>query len=145
MSDAEQFLSNEEIRERLSVFEAEEFPPDECIRYAEVLAKYCRGEATEGAIRILVENFPDDRLSELVNKHVAPALSPDCAKGPWNALAYALKDLGIETTHSTTGWTVSWSGGDALEGENLCRLALLAVWFRGIQQPGGEGHREAGA
>ncbi len=67
MSDAEQSLSDEEIRERLSVFESEEFPSNDCIYFAEYLAKYCRGEVTEGAIRTLVENFPDDRLPEPVS------------------------------------------------------------------------------
>ncbi len=70
-------LPDEEIRERLSVFESEKFPSDDCIYFAEYLAKYCRGEVTRGAIRTLVENFRDDRLPELVRKHVEPTLSHD--------------------------------------------------------------------
>ena len=143
MSNAEQFLSDEEIRERLSIFESEEFSSNDCIYFAEYLAKFCRGEVTEGAIRTLVENLPDDRLPELVRKHVAPSLSPDvdfCAGARSSTLWYALTRLGFDVR---TGWRVAWPGGEALEGENICRLALLAVWLRGIQQPG-EGDREAG-
>ena len=139
MSDAGEFLSDEEILARVSVFEAERFPPDECIEYAEVLAKYCRGEVTEGAIQTLVENFPDDRLPELVRKHVAPSLSPGvdyCQGQRRNVLAIALKVRGFDVR---SGWLVAWPGGGVLEGEDLCRLALLAVWLRGIQESGGEG------
>ena len=144
-SNAEQFLSDEEIRERLSVFESEEFPSNDCIYFAEYLAKYCRGEVTEAAIRTLVENFPDDRLPELVRKHVAPTLSSGvdyCAGVRGSTLGYVLTNLGFDVS---PGWRVSWPGGEALEGENICRLALLAVWLRGIQQPGGEGDRQAGS
>ncbi len=142
MSNAEQFLSDEDILERLAAFESEEFPPDECAEYAEVLAKYCRGEVTERAIQTLVENFPEDRLPELVRKHAAPTLSTGvdyCQGQRGNALAYALinRGFGVES-----GWRVSWAGGE-VQGKNLCRLALLAVWLRGIQQPG-EGDRQAG-
>ncbi len=132
-------ISDEEIRERLSVFESEEFPSNDCIYFAEYLAKSCRGEVTEAAIRTLVENFPDDRLRELVRKHVAPTLSPDvdyCAGVRGSTVGYALTRLGFDVRN---GWRVSWPGGEALEGENICRLGLLAVWLRGIQQPGGEG------
>ncbi len=136
-------LSDEEIRERLSVFESEEFPSNDCIYFAEYLAKYCRGEVTEAAIRTLVENFPDDRLPELVRKHVAPTLSSSidyCEGVRASTLGYALIDLGFDVR---SGWRVAWAGGEVLEGENICRLALPAVWLRGIQQPG-EGDREAG-
>ena len=128
---AEEFLSDEEILTRISAFESAGFPPDECIEYAAALAKYCPGDVAEGAIRSLVENFPDDRLHELVRKHVAPSLGPDieyCQGLRANILAYALVDRGFNVR---SGWRVSWFGGDALEGENLCRLALLAVWLRG--------------
>ncbi len=144
MSDAEQSLSDEEIRARVSAIESEGFPPDDCIAYAEALAKSCRGEVTEGSIRTLVENFPDDRLLELVRKHVAPTLSPDvdyCAGVRGSTVGYALTRLGFNVRN---GWRVAWPGGEVLEGENICRLALLAVWLRGIQQPG-EGDRETGA
>ena len=133
MSDAEQSLSDEEIRARVSAIESEGFPPDECIEFAEVLAKYCRGKVTEGAIRTLVENFPDDRLPELVRKHVAPTLSPHvdyCAGVGVSTVGYALIKLGFDVR---SGWQVAWAGGEVLEGENICRLALLAVWLRGIQ------------
>ena len=136
MSEAEQSLSDEEIREHLSVFGSDGFPSDECIELAEVLAKYGRGEVTEAAIRTLVENFPDDRLRELVRKHVAPTLSSGvdyCAGVRASTLAYVLTSLGFDVQK---GWRVAWPGGEVLEGKNLCRLALLAVWLRGIQQPG---------
>ena len=136
MSDAEQSLSDEEIHERLSVFESEKFPPDDCIYFAEYLAKYCRGKATEGAIRTLVENFRDDRLPKLVRKHVAPTLSPGvdyCAGVGVSTVGYALIKLGFDVR---SGWQVAWAGGEVLEGENICRLALLAVWLRGIGQRG---------
>ncbi len=145
MSEAEQSLSDEEIRERLSIFESNGFPSDECIELAEVLAKYGLGKVTEGAIRTLVENFPDDRLPELVRKHVAPTLSHHvdyCWGVRVSTLGYALVSLGFDVRK---GWRVAWPGGEALEGENICRLALLAVWLRGIQQPGGEGDRQAGS
>ncbi len=143
MSDAEQSLSDEEIRERLSVFESGGFPSNDCIYFAESLAKYGWGKVTEGAIRTLVENLPDDRLPELVRKHVAPTLSPHvdyCAGGRVSTLGYALTKLGFDVRK---GWRVAWPGGEVLEGENICRLGLLAVWLRGIQQPG-EGDRQAG-
>ncbi len=136
MSDAEEFLSDEEIRERLSVFESGGFPSDECIEYAEVLAKYCRGEVAEGAIQTLVENFPDDRLPELVRKHVAPTLIRGvdyCTGVRASTLAYVLTNLGFDVQK---GWRVAWPGGEVLEGASICRLALLAVWLRGIGQRG---------
>ena len=126
-------LPDEEIRERLSVFESEKFPPDDCIYFAEYLAKYCRGEVTRGAIRTLVENFRDDRLSELVRKHVEPTLSPGadyCAGVQASTLGHVLVRLGFDVR---SGWRVTWPGGELLEGDNICRLALLAVWLRGIQ------------
>ncbi len=129
-------LPDEEIHERLSVFESEKFPPDDCIYFAEYLAKYCRGEVTEGAIRTLVENFPDERLPELVRKHVAPTLSPGvdyCAGGRASSLGYVLTNLGFDVR---SGWRVSWPGGQLLEGDSICRTALLAVWLRGIGQRG---------
>ena len=92
-----------------------------------------KAEVAEKAIQTLVDNFPDDRLDQLVRKHVAPALSPDCARGPWNALAGALKERGVQAAHSDTGWHLSWSDNDTLEGGDLCRLALLAVWLRGMR------------
>lgn len=144
MSDVEQFFSDEEIRERLSVFESEEFPPDDCIFFAEYLADHCRGEVAKRAIETLVENFPEDRLPELVRKHAAPALSPGvdyCTGLLASTLGYALISLGFDV-HS--GWRITWPGGEVLEGDNLCRLALLAVWLRGIQQPKGESDRQAG-
>ena len=133
MSDAEQSLSDEEIRARVSAIESEGFPPDDCIAYAEALVKSCRGEVTEAAIRTLVENFPDDRLPELVRKHVAPTLSSGvdyCAGVQASTLGYALVRLGFDVR---SGWRVTWPGGEALEGDNICHLALLAVWLRGIQ------------
>ncbi len=136
MSDAEQSLSDEEIHERLSVFESDGFPSNDCICFAEYLTKYGRGEVTERAIRTLVENFPDDRLPELVRKHVSPTLSPGvdyCEGVRASTLGYALIDLGFDVR---TGWRVTWPGGELLEGDNICRLALLAVWLRGIGQRG---------
>ena len=126
-------LPDEEIRERLSVFESEKFPPDDCIYFAEYLAKYCRGEVARGAIRTLVENFRDDRLLELVRKHVDPTLSPGgdyCAGVQASTLGYVLVRLGFDVR---SGWRVTWPGGELLEGDNICRLALLAVWLRGIR------------
>lgn len=130
MSDVEQFLSDEEIRERISVFESEEFPPDDCIFFAEYLAGYCRGEVAKEAIATLVENFPDNRLLELLPKHVDPSLrSPgvDYCRGQHrNILAIALGKR--DDFEVRSGWRVAWPGG-VLEGEDLCRLALLAVWL----------------
>ena len=136
MSDVEQFLSDEKIRERISVFESEEFPPDDCIFFAEYLADYCRGEVAKKAIETLVENFPEDRLPELVQKHAAPTLSPGvdyCTGLLASTLGYALTNLGFDVR---SGWRIAWPGGEVLEGDNLCRLALLAVWLRGIGQRG---------
>ena len=133
VSAAEQSPSDEEIHERLSVFESEGFPSNDCIYFAEYLAKYGRGKVTERAIRTLVENFPDDRLPELVRKHVAPTLSPGldyCQGQRARVLAIALGNQGFNVR---SGWRIAWPGGETLEGENLCRLALLAVWLRGIQ------------
>ena len=129
-------LPDEEIHERLSVFESEKFPPDDCIYFAEYLAKCCRGEVTRGAIRTLVENFRDDRLPELVRKHVTPTLSPGvdyCEGVRASSLGYALIRLGFDVR---SGWRVTWPGGETLEGDNICRLALLAVWLRAIGQRG---------
>ena len=129
-------LPDDEVRERLSVFESDGFPSNDCICFAEYLTKYGRGEVTERAIRTLVENFPDDRLPELVRKHVSPTLSPGvdyCAGVQASTLGYALTNLGFDVR---TGWRVSWPGGELLEGDNICRLALLAVWLRGIGQRG---------
>ena len=60
MSDAEHFLSDEEIRERLSLFESDGFPSSDCILFAEYLAKYGRGKFTE--------DFCTRRITEGVNK-----------------------------------------------------------------------------
>ena len=130
-------LSDDEIRERLAVFKSEGYPPDDCIFFAEYLAKYCRGEVAEKAIRTLVEGFPYDRLSDLVRKHAVPTLAPGvdhCQGRPGNHIAIALKRRGIGATQDSAGWHLSWPMGDtALEGENLCRLALLAVWLGGMR------------
>ena len=135
MSEVENFLSDEEILERVAVFRTEDFPPD-CIEYAEVLAKECSGKVTEDAIGILVEKFPDDRLSELVRKHVVPSLGPGvdhCQGSHSGPLAIALIGRGFEV-HS--GWRVTWPDGEVLEGDNLCRLALRAVWLRRMRSRG---------
>jgi len=129
----EDVLSDDEVRERLSAFESEEFPSDDCIFFAEYLAKYCRGEVTEGAIRTLVENFPDDRLPELVRKYAEPTLGRGldyCQGQRARVLAIALGNQGFNVR---SGWQIAWPGGKTLEGKNLCRLALLAVWLRGIR------------
>ena len=92
-------LPDDEIRERLSVLGSDGFPPDDCIYFAEYLAKCCRGDVIEEAIRTLVENFPDDRLPELVRKHVAPTLSPGvdyCAGVRSSTLGYVLTNLGFD-------------------------------------------------
>ena len=131
----ENFLSDEDILERVAAFKSEGFPPDLCIEYAEVLAKECSGRVTEDAIEILVEKFPDDRLSELVRKHVAPSLGPGvdhCQGSHGGPLAIALVGCGFEVD---SGWRLTWSDG-VLEGENLCRLALLAGWFRRMRSKG---------
>ena len=132
----ENFLSDEDILERVAAFKSEGFPPDLCIEYAEVLAKECSGRVTEDAIEILVEKFPDDRLSELVRKHVAPSLGPGvdhCQGSHSGPLAIALTGRGFEV-HS--GWRVTWPDGEVLEGDNLCRLALRAVWLRRMRSRG---------
>ena len=137
MNHAEQFLSDEEILERVSVLESEGFPPDECIRYAEVLAKYCRGEVAEEAVRSLVENFPDDRLSELVREYVWRGLIPgfDYCEGPHaNVLAVELAAPRRGFSPVESGWRVGWPGSDVLEGNNLCRLAILAFWLRQMRR-----------
>ncbi len=129
-------LSDGEIRERVSVFESEEFPPDDCIFFAEYLAKCQQGAVAEEAVQRLVDHFPEDRLSELVRKYAAPTLAPGldhCQGYPGNHIAVALRDRGFEAAQSNTGWHVSWPGGDAVEGENLCRLALRVVWLRGMR------------
>ncbi len=134
--DVENFLSDEDILERVAAFESEGFPPDECIEYAEVLAKYCRGEVTEKAIQTLVEKFPDDRLSELVRKHVVPSLGPGvdhCQGSHGGPLAIALVGCGFEVD---SGWRVTWPNGKVLEGDSLCRLALRAGWLRRMRSMG---------
>ena len=111
VSAAEQSPSDEEIHERLSVFESEGFPSNDCIYFAEYLAKYGRGKVTERAIRTLVENFPDDRLPELVRKHVAPTLSPGvdyCAGWRASSLGYVLVRLGFDVR---SGWRFTWPAG----------------------------------
>ena len=132
MSDTEQILSDQEILDRILAFESEGFPHDECIVYAEFLAKHCPSGVAKEAIGVLVKNFPDDHLGKLVRKHVAPSLDPenvDCCQGPRaSVLAIILKDRGFDVR---LGWRVTWTGGEVIEGENLCRLALLAVWIRG--------------
>ena len=136
VSDTEDVICDDEVRERLSAFESEEFPSDDCIFFAEYLSKYCRGEVTEGAVRTLVGNFPDDRLPELVRKHLAPTLSSGvdyCEGQRARLLAIALGNQGFNVR---SGWRIAWPGGELLEGDNICRLALLAVWLRGIGQRG---------
>ena len=129
---SEAALTDDEIRERLAVFKSEGYPPDDCIQLAEYLVDYCRGEVIREAIDTLVENFPDDRLLELLPKHVDPSLmSPGvdyCHGQHRNHLAIALADDGFGVR---SGWRVTWEG-DVLKGEDLCRLALRAVWFRRI-------------
>ena len=127
---SEAALSDEQILERLGVFKSERYPPDECVSLAEYLVDYCRGTVTKEAIATLVENFPDDRLLELLPKHVDPSLrSPgvDYCRGQHrNILAIALGKR--DDFEVRSGWRVAWPGG-VLKGEDLCRLALLAVWL----------------
>ena len=45
-----------------------------------------------------------------------------------NLLAKALNELGFKDV--STGWRVGLPDGEVLKGDDLCRLALLAVWLR---------------
>ena len=126
-------FADQEIVDRVRELESRAFPPVGCIEFAWALVNYSPGEVAKGAVRSLVENFPDDRLPDLVRKHVEPTLSSGvdyCAGVQSSTLGYALVRLGFDVR---SVWRVTWPGGEALEGDNICRLALLAVWLRGIQ------------
>ncbi len=127
-------FDDQEIIDRVSELESKEFPPDGCIEFAWALVKYSPGEVAEGAVRSLVEEIPDDRLNELVRDHVVHYPSPGldyCRRFRGSILARELHDRGYEVE---SGWRVTWSSGEVLEGDDLCRLALLAVWLRRMRQ-----------
>ncbi len=128
-------FDDQEIVDRVRELESREFPPDGCIEFAWALVKYSPGEVAEGAVRSLVENFPDDRLNELVREHVVRYPSPGfdyCEQFRGSILARELAALGFDPVES--GWRVGLPGGEILEGNDLCRLALLAVWLRQMRQ-----------
>jgi len=124
-------FDDQEIIDRVRELESREFPPDGCIEFAWALVKYSPGEVAAGAVRSLVDNFPDDRLNELVREHVVGGLVPGfdyCQGVHAGLLARELVDRGFDPVEG--GWRVGWPGGAVLEGGDLCRLALLAVWLR---------------
>ncbi len=124
-------FDDQEIIDRVRELESKGFPPDACIEFAWALVKYSPGEVAEGVVRSFVERFPDDRLNELVREHVVHYPSPGldyCQGDHAGLLARELAALGFDPVES--GWRVGWPGGEVLEGDDLCRLALLAVWLR---------------
>ncbi len=121
------FEDDQEIIDCLADLESRDFPSDECGMFTWALVNHHSGEVAEGAVRSLVDNFTEDRLSALVDEHVVPHVVAgfDYCQAT-DILADELGKLEFEVR---TGWFISWPGGE-LEGDNLCRLALLAVWFR---------------
>ena len=134
MNADEPVLDDQDVRDYMRALEADGFPVDETVRVALVLVGHARGPEAEEAVRSLVARLPEGQLNNLVREHVIRHPNPDpkhdfdyCGSGR-SILAIDLVARGFDPVVS--GWRVGWPGGKVLEGENLCRLALLAVWLR---------------
>jgi hypothetical protein len=133
-------VTDEEIDEDLTRLEEEGFPPQATADFAEGLVKYTPGPHAEETIRRVVDIFEGDALEELVVKHIVglPIQGLDyCRPGRNTALVDDLKRRGIASSVTKGRWTVSWVGGETLEGESLCRIGLLAVWLKYMREKGG--------
>ena len=129
------FDDEQDLAERMLELGSRGFPVDDCIQLATALVRNQRGEMAEGAVRTLVGCFPEEELNRLVLQHVLRGMDPDfdyCEGLGVNVLAEKLLNLGFAPVER--GWRVGWPGGQVLEDENLCRLALLAVWFKTMSE-----------
>ena len=127
----EELLNDDVICERMQVLEAEGFPPEEAIRFARELVRYAPpGRVVREALERLVDMLPEDRLNNLVCEHVIRRPDRDgdyCSGSRRSVLAIELKERGFDVQ---SGWEVKTPGGEVLKGDNICRIALLAVWLK---------------
>ncbi len=119
------------ISERMRVLEAGDFPPEDAIRFARELVRYAPpGRVVREALERLVDMLPEDRLNNLVCEHVIRRPDRDgdyCSGSRRSVLAIELKERGFDVQ---SGWEVKTPGGEVLKGDNICRIALLAVWLK---------------
>ena len=131
-------LSDAEITEAVARIErSEDASDEERTFYLEFLAEYCSGAVAEDGVRRLVPLLGKESLESMVRKHVvawhAPPGTVYC-RDP-KTVASRLADHGFSPVRNDgAGWTVGWGDGEVLAGEELCPIALLAVWLRRMQQ-----------
>jgi hypothetical protein len=133
-------LTDEEIDERLAQLEEEGFPSEATAEFTEGLVKFTPGPHAEETVRRLVDIFERETLEELVVKHIVGRAIPGfdyCRPGRNTALVDDLKRRGIASSVTRGHWTVSWIGGESIEGESLCRIGLLASWLKSMREKGG--------
>lgn len=148
-------LGEEAIRDRFQELEAAGFPPEAAETFAEDVVRYASGAVAEGILRKLVNTFPKENLSALVQRYVmypSRAVDPPSAHD-WvlaaSLVARRLVTLDCEVRSAFgEGWEVIMPDGEQLSmncrqpgaltqegmalpssGEAMCRLALICVWL----------------
>ncbi len=135
MTEPDPVLSDTEIREQLRNLDNAKADDAERSRFAEFIFNYQRGPAAEEAVRSILGALPVERITPLVRQYVLTeqALGTvDYCLPEWtDVLGARLVEMGFGPVDLEGGvWRVGWPGGETLTGEQLCRVALLAVWLR---------------
>lgn len=134
--DPQALFDDDEIVGRMERIQAAGFRDESCVLFAEELVHYARGDVAQDVIRRLTRRIPSHRLPDLLRtyviRHARPGIDyavPERA----NLLAIHLSERGFEVR---PGWQVEWPGHEVLDGPDLPRLALLAVWLRTVRVGG---------
>ena len=128
-------LTDQDVRERMGWLTDNEFPGAETVRRAKQFVKYACGPVAEDAVRELVLQLPEESLTELVREYVMkhPDDHTDYCRSAQNLVAIDLDERpGFDVFHGP-GWRVLTPSGEGLDGDELCRVALLGVWLNTMQ------------
>ena len=128
-------LTDQDVRERMDWLTDNGFPGAETVVRAKEFVKYARGPVAEDAVRELVPRLPEESLNELVREYVMkdPDNHTDYCGSAQNLVASHLDERpGFDVFHGP-GWRVLTPSGEGLDGDELCRVALLGVWLNTMQ------------
>ena len=126
-------MDDDDVRGKMLDLKARAFPPEDTIRIAGEIARYAHGTVAEKAVRRLVDELPQDCLSDLVREHVFQSSGghTDYCDGVHSPIvAIKLDELGFLNVQGGGTWELTMPGGEVLTKDSVCRIALLAVWLR---------------